>query len=148
MTTLNRVLAPLRPAARVLTGSTYILLGLDAVRAPGKRIDLAGPVLSAIRARVPLPEDDELLVRANAAVQVAAGSTLALGVLPRLSAAVLAASLVPTTLAGHPYWTIEDPAERAQQRIHFHKNVALIGGLLLAVLDDPDGSRGEALTTG
>ena len=136
MTTLNRVLAPLRPAARVLTGSTYILLGLDAVRAPGKRVGLAGPVLSAIRSRVPLPEDDELLVRVNAGTQVAAGGMLALGVAPRLAAAVLAASLVPTTLAGHPYWTVQDPAERAQQRIHFHKNLALIGGLLLAVLDE------------
>jgi len=136
MTTLNRVLAPLRPAARVLTGSTYILLGLDAVRAPGKRVGLAGPVLSAIRSRVPLPEDDELLVRVNAGTQVAAGGMLALGLAPRLAAAVLAASLVPTTLAGHPYWTVQDPAERAQQRIHFHKNLALIGGLLLAVLDE------------
>ena len=137
MTTFNRMLAPLRPAARVLTGSTYILLGLDAVRAPGKRVELAGPVLSAIRSRVPLPEDDELLVRVNAGTQVAAGTMLALGVAPRLAAAVLATSLVPTTLAGHPYWTVEDPAERAQQRIQFHKNMALIGGLLLAVLDEP-----------
>jgi uncharacterized membrane protein YphA (DoxX/SURF4 family) len=138
MTIFNRVLAPLRPAARVLTGSTYILLGLDAVRQPGKRVELAGPVLSAIRSRVPLSEDDELLVKVNAGVQVAAGGMLAMGLAPRLSAAVLAASLVPTTLAGHPYWTIEDPAERNQQRIHFHKNLALIGGLLLAVLDEPD----------
>jgi uncharacterized membrane protein YphA (DoxX/SURF4 family) len=130
------VLAPLRPAARVLTGSTYILLGLDAVRAPGKRVELAGPVLAAIRSRVPLPGDDELLVQVNAGTQVAAGTMLALGVAPRLAAAVLAASLVPTTLAGHPYWTVQDPAERAQQRIHFHKNLALIGGLLLAVLDE------------
>ncbi len=145
MTTFNRVLAPLRPAARALTGSTYILLGFDALRAPGVRVELAGPVLAAIRARVPLPDDDELLVRANAAVQVAAGAMLALGRPPRLSAAVLAASLVPTTLAGHPYWTIEDPAERKQQRIHFHKNMALIGGLLLAVLDEPDS---QPLTTG
>ena len=79
MTTFNRVLAPLRPAARALTGSTYILLGFDALRAPGVRVELAGPVLAAIRARVPLPDDDELLVRANAAVQVAAGAMLALG---------------------------------------------------------------------
>ena len=136
MTTFNRVLAPLRPTARVLTGSTYILLGLDAVRAPGKRVELAGPVLAGIRSRVPLPDDDELLVRVNAGAQVAGGAMLALGVAPRLAAAVLAASLVPTTLAGHPYWTVQDPAERAQQRIHFHKNLALIGGLLLAVLDE------------
>ncbi|HTT52375.1 MAG TPA: DoxX family membrane protein [Streptosporangiaceae bacterium] len=137
MTSLHRVLAPLRPAARALTGSTYVLLGFDALRAPGARVELAGPVLAAIRSRVALPGDDELAVRANAAVQVAAGASLALGLVPRLSAVALAASLVPTTLAGHPYWTIEDPVERKQQRIHFHKNMALIGGLLFAALDEP-----------
>ncbi len=64
------VLAPLRPAARIFTGSTYVLLGFDALRAPGARVEQAGPVLAAVRKAVPLPEDDELVVRANAAVQV------------------------------------------------------------------------------
>ena len=31
----RRMLAPLRPAARILTGSTYALLGFDALREPG-----------------------------------------------------------------------------------------------------------------
>ena len=137
MTTARRTLAPLRPAARLLTGSTYVLLGFDALRAPGGRVDLAAPLLAAIRSRAPLPADDEMVVRGNAAVQVAAGAMLALGRAPRLSALVLAGSLIPTTLAGHAYWTIEDPAARKAQRIHFHKNLAMIGGLLLAVLDDP-----------
>lgn len=135
MTTSRRLLAPLRPAARVLTGSTYVLLGYDALREPGGRVDLASPVLDTIRSAVPLPADDELLVRANAAVQVAAGTMLALGRAQRLSALALAASLVPTTLAGHAYWAIEDPLERKLQRVQFHKNMALIGGLLFAVLD-------------
>ena len=135
MSTSRRLLAPLRPAARVLTGSTYVLLGYDALREPGGRVGLASPVLAAIRSKAPLPDDDELLVRANAAVQVAAGTMLALGRAQRLSALALAASLVPTTLAGHPYWTIEDPVDRKLQRIHFHKNMALIGGLLFAMLD-------------
>ena len=137
MTTTRRMLAPLRPAARFLTGSTYALLGFDALRAPGARVDQATPVLAAVRKVVPLPADDELLVRANAAVQVAAGALLALGLAPRLSALALAGSLVPTTLAGHSYWTIEDPAARKLQRIQFHKNMAMIGGLLFAALDQP-----------
>jgi uncharacterized membrane protein YphA (DoxX/SURF4 family) len=132
-----RLLAPLRPAARVLTGSTYALLGFDALRAPGGRVDQAGPVLAAIRKVVPLPDDDELVVRGNAAAQVLGGVLLATGRAPRLSALVLAASLVPTTLAGHSYWAIEDPAARKQQRIQFHKNMAMIGGLLFAALDQP-----------
>ena len=137
MTTARQALAPLRPAARLLTGSTYVLLGFDALRAPGGRVDLAAPVLAAIRTKVPLPADDEVVVRGNAAVQVVAGTALAVGLAPRLSALALAGSLIPTTLAGHAYWAIEDPAERKAQRIQFHKNLAMIGGLLLAVLDDP-----------
>jgi putative oxidoreductase len=137
MTTARHMLAPLRPAARVLTGSTYALLGFDALQAPGARVDQAGPVLAAVRKMVPLPADDELVVRANAAVQVLGGTMLALGQAPRLSALALAASLVPTTLAGHAYWTIEDPAVRKLQRIQFHKNLAMIGGLLFAALDQP-----------
>jgi uncharacterized membrane protein YphA (DoxX/SURF4 family) len=62
---------------------------------------------------------------------------LALGRAQRLSALLLAGSLIPTTLAGHSYWTIEDPAARKIQRIQFHKNLAMIGGLLFAVLDEP-----------
>lgn len=136
MTSTRRILAPLRPAARFLTGSTYALLGFDAFRAPGGRVDQAAPVLATMRKVVPLPEDDELVVRANAAVQVICGTTLALGKWPRLSALALAASLVPTTWAGHVYWTIEDPAVRKAQRIQFHKNMAMIGGLLFAALDE------------
>jgi putative oxidoreductase len=138
MTGTLRMLAPLRPAARILTGSTYVLLGFDAWRAPGGRVDLAAPVLAGMRKVVPLPEDDELVVRANAAAQVVGGITLALGLAPRLSAVALAASLIPTTLAGHAYWQIEDPAARKMQQIQFHKNMALIGGLLFAALDQPD----------
>jgi len=132
-----RVLSPLRPAARVFTGSTYVLLGFDALRAPGARVEQAGPLLAAIRKRVPLPDDDELLVRTNAGVMVAAGGLLMLGKAPRLSALVLAGSLIPTTLAGHSYWEAEDPATRKIQRIQFHKNLAMIGGLLFAALDQP-----------
>ena len=133
----QRVLTPLRPAARALTGSTYVLLGFDALREPGGRVDQAGPVLAAIRKWVPLPDDDEVLVRANAGVMVAAGAMLVLGKAPRLSALALAGSLVPTTLAGHSYWQVEDPAVRKIQRIQFHKNLAMIGGLLFAALDQP-----------
>jgi len=133
----RNVLAPLRPAARVLTGSTYVLLGFDALREPGGRVDQAAPVLASIRKVAPLPEDDELVVRANAAVMVAGGTLLALGIAPRLSALALVCSLIPTTLAGHSYWAIEDPALRKQQRIQFHKNMAMLGGLLLAVIDEP-----------
>ena len=73
------------------------------------------------------PTHADLAVRANAGLMVGAGGLLLLGVLPRL-----AASLVPTLLAGHQFWKKEGP-ERKQQPVHFLKNAATIGGLLLLV---------------
>ena len=126
---------PLRMVARLLTGSTYVLLGADAARAPGARVDQAAPTLAALRRTVPLPVDDELIVRGNGAVQVVGGALLAFGRVPRLAALALAGSLIPTTLAGHAFWKVDDPTARKLQRIQFHKNMAMIGGLLFAVAD-------------
>jgi hypothetical protein len=47
----------------------------------------------------------------------------------------IAATLVPTTLAGHPFWKEEDPAKRKMQRVQFLKNMAMMGGVLLAAVD-------------
>ena len=92
---------PLRMAARLLTGSTYVLLGVDAARAPGARVDQAAATLAALRKVVPVQVDDELIVRGNGAVQVVGGALLASGTLPRLAALALAGSMIPTTVAGH-----------------------------------------------
>jgi uncharacterized membrane protein YphA (DoxX/SURF4 family) len=45
--------------------------------------------------------------------------------------------MVPTTLGGHAFWRHDDPTRRSQQQIHFDKNLAIIGGLLLAALERP-----------
>ena len=82
-----------------------------------------------------VPNDPELVVRANGAVMVGAGSMLALGRLPRRAALALALSLLPTTAAGHPFWQIKDPKQRAAQRLQLQKNLSMLGGLLLAVVD-------------
>jgi putative oxidoreductase len=130
-----------RALARILSGAVYISAGYEAARAPGGRVGKASDTLSKIRGVLPLPVDDELIVRANGAAQLTAGTTLALGIKPRLSAAVLAASLLPTTIAGHAFWTIEDPLERRSQQLQFLKNMAMFGGLLFATIDSPRSSQ-------
>ena len=75
--------------------------------------------------------------------QIAGGLTLATGRAPRLSAALLAATLVPTTAAAHRFWEIDDKEERTQQQMHFFKNVSLFGGLVIAA-GDTDGRPGVA----
>ena len=117
--------------ARPLLAWIFINGGADTLRKPEGRAAMAGPTIDAMLALLPVQGVDRLaMVRANAALQLVAGSTMALGILPRVSALALAGSLVPTTLGGHPYWSIDDPAKRAQQRTHFNKNLAILGGLL------------------
>lgn len=126
-----------RRVARPMLAAIFITAGIDTFRRPGPRAQLAAPLATKIAEAVPvaLPKDPVDLVRLDAAVKVVAGLGLATGRAPRLSAAVLAAGLVPTTLAGHPYWQKSDPAERAAQRTHFLKNLSMLGGLLIAAVD-------------
>jgi putative oxidoreductase len=125
-----------RRLARPLLASIFISGGLDAVRNPKSKVPAAEGVALSIAEHLPyLPEDPEQLVRINGAAQVGAGVLLSLGRFPRLSSTVLAASIIPTTLAAHRFWEVDDPAARAQQRIHFFKNLGLLGGLMLAAVD-------------
>ena len=113
-------------AGRALLSVVFLKGGLDQVREPGGRAEKA--------ADLGLPQP-ELQVRANGIVMLVGGAALALGVYPRAAAAVLAASLVPTTIAGHPFWTLEDQ-QRAMQATQFRKNLAIAGGLLVVAAGD------------
>ncbi len=128
MTLLQRV-------ARPMLAGMFIYGGLDALRHPSGKAPKAEPVVGALADRLPDQVGTDELVRLNGAVQVGAGIALALGVFARPASLALAVSLVPTTLAGHPFWQEADPAARAQQRIQFLKNVAMLGGLILAAAD-------------
>jgi putative oxidoreductase len=127
---------PVRIVARPMMGAMFILGGVDAYRQPELRARMAAPIIDAVQNLLPVaPRDPVALVRANGAMQVAAGAMLSLGILPRLAALALAGSLVPVTLGGHRFWEVDDPAQRRQQRTHFLKNTAMLGGLLLAATD-------------
>jgi putative oxidoreductase len=126
----------LRAVARPMLASVFIVQGLDALLHPEHEAKQAEPVVRSVGDRVPaVLRDPEQAVRINGAVQLVAGSLLALGRLPRLSSLVLAATLVPTTIAGHRFWESEDDKDRAQQRVHFLKNVSMLGGLLISAAD-------------
>jgi putative oxidoreductase len=125
----------LRGVARPMLAGMFVYGGVDAVRHPESKAEKAEPVIDQIAAEFGGSDDPADWVRFNGIAQVAAGLTLALGKLPRMSALVLAVSLVPTTLAGHRFWDEDDPAKRAAQTIQFLKNGSMLGGLLLAVAD-------------
>ena len=114
-----------RRAARPMLAGLFVLGGLDGLRDPGPREEAARRLGAS---------EPRQAARLHAAAMLVAGAGLATGRLPRLSALVLAATLVPTTWAGHAFWSASGP-ERARQRVQFLKNLGIGGGLLLAAVD-------------
>jgi putative oxidoreductase len=123
----------LKTVARPLLAGIFLYGGFDAFQRPESKVPKAEAVAPKLAEPLGLPQDTVQLVRLNGAAQMAAGTTLALGVFPRLSALVLAASLVPTTAAGHRFWEEPDATGKAMQTTQFLKNLAIVGGLLLVV---------------
>ena len=130
---------PVRTAARVMLSAIFISSGVKILADPASKAEMAsrvtdkvGPLIEKIDPR--LPSDTVSLTRIKAGVDVVAGLLLASGPLTRPAAAVLAANLIPPTVAGHPFWS-EPKETRAQHQTQFLKNLGLLGGLLLAAAD-------------
>jgi uncharacterized membrane protein YphA (DoxX/SURF4 family) len=113
----------------------FVSGGIDALQHAESKVPRAAPVTDKVTEPLGLRSDPVDLVRLNGAVMVAGGLMFASGKLPRFSAVALAATLIPTTFAGHRFWEDEDPQQRAQQRTHFLKNMSMLGGLILAATD-------------
>jgi putative oxidoreductase len=119
-----------------MLATVFIVYGWDTLLHPERVAPAAEPVVRPVADRVSaVPDQTEQAVRLNGAVQLGAATLLALGRFPRLSALAIAATLVPTTYAGHRFWEVDDKQERAQQRIHFLKNLSILGGLLITAAD-------------
>ncbi|GAB3578348.1 DoxX family membrane protein [Amycolatopsis endophytica] len=130
----------LRRLARPMLAGIFIYGGINAFKQAEGHAEAARPVLDKVGERsdkLPdaVPTDPVTLVKIDAGVKIAAGTLLALNKFPRLSSLALIGSLVPTTLAGHPFWEAKDPQEKQQQLIHLLKNAGLVGGLLIAAAD-------------
>jgi len=128
-----------RRLARPLMAGVFVVGGIDTLRKPEPRAQKAKAVvepLDPVARQVGLAGlDPETVTRVDAAVKVVAALMLATGRLPRLSALVLAVSLVPTTVAGHRFWEESDKQARKGQLMHFLKNLAILGGLLTMIVD-------------
>jgi putative oxidoreductase len=101
---------------RGLLANMFIQNGFGAFLEPdsrAKKVEAAG---------LPQPRQSVIL---NGALMVLGGT--------KLSAGVLAACPIPTTFVGHPYWKEENPTAKANQKIHFFKNLAMLGGLLVVI---------------
>jgi uncharacterized membrane protein YphA (DoxX/SURF4 family) len=135
----------LRAAARTLLASQFVVSGFKAVKNPQPLVPAAQPVvdqwLPVLQKYAPdqvtdvIPTDTATLVRINGALELVGGLALASGKGRRLGSALLAISLVPSTVAKYPFWTRTLPDDKAKDRELFLKNVSLLGSVLLAARD-------------
>jgi putative oxidoreductase len=109
--------APTQVLSRVLLASVFVGLGLS-------RLLIAAGVLDGGGATI----GNGALV--FSVIELALGLLLAFGWKARLLALLLAALLAVDALVSHQFWAVA-AAARQDQLLHFLKNVALIGGLLL-----------------
>lgn len=142
-----------RRLARPMLASSLVFGGVQALKNTPALAVTSKPVNDEIRdlaqrvaPQLKVPADDKTLVRINAGVHIVAGLGLATGRAPRLCSLALAATLVPTTIAGHPFWKEKDKEARAKQTSQFYKNLSMLGGLVLAGLDT-EGRPGLAWRT-
>ncbi|KOX14716.1 DoxX family protein [Micromonospora profundi] len=146
-------MTPVRSLSRAMLSGIFVVSGYRNLRAPERLAQKAAPVTERAtpllkKVHPNFPTETEQLIRINAAVQLGAGLMLATGRLTRPAALVLAGTLVPTTVAGHPFWNQDDePALRDTNKVHFLKNLGLLGGLLLAAADT-EGKPGLRWRTG
>ncbi|MDQ2679007.1 MAG: DoxX family protein [Actinomycetota bacterium] len=110
-------------AGRLLLAGQFVYGGYLAARDPGAR--------PAALERAGMPGGADL-VRLNGGAMVVGGLALGAGVLPRAASIGLIASLLPTTVIGHPFWREQDPAARSAHTLQFVKNLSMLGGLLIA----------------
>ena len=131
----------IRKIARPMLASVYIADGADTILNTQAHVEGAQVVLDRIRYVLPrkyakqISSDPALVTRVIGGTKIGAGSMLALGRAPRLSAAALAAVTVPTILARHAFWETQDADEKRDRRNGFVTNIALLGGLFITTVD-------------
>ena len=121
----------LKMLSRPMLASVFVTSAWATLKDPLPVAKHAEPMIERYRKVLPewVPTDPVTLIRVDACLKLGCGALLAMNRLPRLAALVLAADLIPTTLVGHRVWESGDPEERN----HFLKNVAMLGGLLATI---------------
>jgi uncharacterized membrane protein YphA (DoxX/SURF4 family) len=116
----------IRRLARPLLGAAFISSGIEALQGIDRRANRA----ESYGASQPVT-----VSRTLAGTQIAGGVLLAINRMPRLSALVLALTVVPEAITGHDFWTEKDADTKQSQRALFARDLGLLGGLLVAAVE-------------
>jgi uncharacterized membrane protein YphA (DoxX/SURF4 family) len=106
---------------RLLFGGYFIMAGINHFRQTGP--------LSQYAASKKVPKPD-IAVRATGTMLLAGGTSILLGVKPKLGAAAILGFLAGVSPVMHDFWKQTSPEQRMNDRVNFAKNVALAGGAI------------------
>ncbi|MFF0545097.1 DoxX family membrane protein [Nocardia thailandica] len=131
----------IRRVARTLLAGTFVANGVAGLLAPRSRVLAAETLADKARETLPdtaaqrVPADPSVLLTVSSVVQVVGGLTLATGRFPRLSALALSATVPPRAVVEKDFWAEKDPVVRSVKRSAFFQDLAVLGGLLITVVD-------------
>jgi putative oxidoreductase len=80
----------------------------------------------------------EAVVASTGVVLIAGGTSILLGIKPKLGTAAIAGFLAGVSPVMHNFWRVQEPGQRMNEMINFSKNMALLGSALaLMGVDEP-----------
>ena len=113
---------------RMLFGGYFIMSGINHFKQTKQLAQYAGAK------GVPKPD---AAVRATGAVLIAGGTSILLGLKPKLGTAAIVGFLAGVSPIMHDFWN-EDAEQRMNDMINFTKNLALVGGATaLMAVEEP-----------
>jgi putative oxidoreductase len=120
-------------AGRILLSAIFIFSGIGKIAAFSMYTGYAG-------ARLPMPS---VAIAVAIAVEVLGGLAILVGFQTRIAAWIVFLYLIPTSFVFHNFWALQG-AERMNNQIHFFKNVAIMGGLLILAASGAGGMSVDA----
>jgi len=104
---------------RLMFGGYFLFAGINHFKKTHELSQYAGSK------NVPQPD---LAVKATGAALIAGGTSILLGIKPKIGALAIAGFLAGVSPIMHNFWSQEDPQQRMHDEVNFAKNLALAGG--------------------
>jgi putative oxidoreductase len=114
---------------RILLGGFFVYNGINHFRQHKN--------LAQYAAAKKVPKADAMVIASGVALTIG-GTSILLGIKPRLGTIALIAFLGGVSPVMHAFWKDKDPGERMNDMINFSKNLALLGStLVLMGVEEP-----------
>jgi uncharacterized membrane protein YphA (DoxX/SURF4 family) len=110
---------------RIIVGGYFLMAGFN---------HFANANMMAGYAQAKGTPSPKLAIWGTGALLVLGGASFLLGFHPTIGTILLVIFLLGVSFKIHNFWTISDPQARMNEQVHFSKNVAMIGFLLMTLM--------------